>query len=160
MLSSGAERWGTSEHFGIWVLIPTFFGAWLACIEGRRPAPSPRSSRGERWCGVWIASRTPSPRPYRHSKAAQVGNIRLWLGRGSASRMRLRPRLQFWAQAAARVFVPVASPAGTRTRDPMIKSHVLYRLSYGLLQKDRTFQEWRGDLSRARVFRRRSAAGQ
>lgn len=22
-------------------------------------------------------------------------------------------------------------PAGTRTRDPMIKSHVLYRLSYG-----------------------------
>ena len=26
----------------------------------------------------------------------------------------------------------MASPAGTRTRDPMIKSHVLYRLSYGL----------------------------
>ena len=23
-------------------------------------------------------------------------------------------------------------PGGTRTRDPMIKSHVLYRLSYGL----------------------------
>ena len=23
-------------------------------------------------------------------------------------------------------------PAGTRTQDPMIKSHVLYRLSYGL----------------------------
>jgi hypothetical protein len=28
-------------------------------------------------------------------------------------------------------------PAGTRTQDPVIKSHVLYRLSYGLLQKDR-----------------------
>ena len=39
MLSSGAERWGTSEHFGIWVLIPTFFGAWLACIE-KGPARS------------------------------------------------------------------------------------------------------------------------
>ena len=26
-------------------------------------------------------------------------------------------------------------PGGTRTRDPMIKSHVLYRLSYGLVRE-------------------------
>jgi hypothetical protein len=26
----------------------------------------------------------------------------------------------------------VGEPAGTRTQDPVIKSHVLYRLSYGL----------------------------
>jgi hypothetical protein len=26
----------------------------------------------------------------------------------------------------------IGEPAGTRTQDPMIKSHVLYRLSYGL----------------------------
>ena len=26
----------------------------------------------------------------------------------------------------------VGEPGGTRTRDPMIKSHVLYQLSYGL----------------------------
>jgi hypothetical protein len=26
----------------------------------------------------------------------------------------------------------MGEPGGTRTRDPMIKSHVLYRLSYGL----------------------------
>ena len=29
----------------------------------------------------------------------------------------------------------VGEPGGTRTRDPMIKSHVLYRLSYGLLDQ-------------------------
>jgi hypothetical protein len=29
------------------------------------------------------------------------------------------------------IFV-VGEPAGTRTQDPVIKSHVLYRLSYGL----------------------------
>ena len=27
-------------------------------------------------------------------------------------------------------------PGGTRTRDPMIKSHVLYRLSYGLVRNE------------------------
>ena len=32
----------------------------------------------------------------------------------------------------------VGEPGGTRTRDPMIKSHVLYRLSYGLLREDHT----------------------
>ena len=26
----------------------------------------------------------------------------------------------------------IGEPAGTRTQDPVIKSHVLYRLSYGL----------------------------
>jgi hypothetical protein len=26
----------------------------------------------------------------------------------------------------------IREPAGTRTQDPVIKSHVLYRLSYGL----------------------------
>jgi hypothetical protein len=30
------------------------------------------------------------------------------------------------------VFDFIGEPGGTRTRDPMIKSHVLYRLSYGL----------------------------
>jgi hypothetical protein len=29
----------------------------------------------------------------------------------------------------------VGEPGGTRTRDPMIKSHVLYRLSYGLVRE-------------------------
>ena len=32
--------------------------------------------------------------------------------------------------------ISIGEPGGTRTRDPMIKSHVLYRLSYGLFQKD------------------------
>src|SRR4249919_1076717 len=38
--------------------------------------------------------------------------------------------------SSSQVFVFVGEPGGTRTRDPMIKSHVLYLLSYGLLQKD------------------------
>ena len=29
----------------------------------------------------------------------------------------------------------IGEPVGIRTRDPMIKSHVLYRLSYGLTRR-------------------------
>jgi hypothetical protein len=50
-------------------------------------------------------------------------------------------------------------PGGTRTHDPVIKSHVLYRLSYGLLQW--TPRSGNGAiLSRGRVCRRRSRRGQ
>ena len=36
-------------------------------------------------------------------------------------------------------------PGGTRTRDPMIKSHVLYRLSYGLHVQTRTMSHLRNE---------------
>ena len=38
----------------------------------------------------------------------------------------------------------IGEPAGTRTQDPVIKSHVLYRLSYGL--GARSIAQKRGDL--------------
>ena len=31
------------------------------------------------------------------------------------------------------------APTGTRTQDPMIKSHLLYQLSYGRIQNDRLY---------------------
>src|SRR5690242_6939756 len=43
----------------------------------------------------------------------------------------------------------VGEPGGTRTRDPMIKSHVLYRLSYGLVR----CATMRGETSCGRIAR-------
>ncbi len=70
---------------------------------------------------------------------------------GVSSKVAYRPltgtksRLDFdLSQTPNSLLISSGEPGGTRTRDPMIKSHVLYRLSYGLLQKDPAFRQcWR-----------------
>lgn len=46
------------------------------------------------------------------------------------------PELVFCRLARPAWRVNYGERAGTRTRDPMIKSHVLYRLSYALAPKE------------------------
>ncbi len=44
---------------------------------------------------------------------------------------------------------PSGEPVGIRTRDPMIKSHVLYQLSYGLSHSTRALKAKHGPASSA-----------
>jgi hypothetical protein len=70
---------------------------------------------------------------------------------GSASRRRLEPDLHLtsfpirfpereiweakWSDIRLKLLILLGERGGTRTLDPMIKSHVLYRLSYALTRR-------------------------
>jgi hypothetical protein len=80
-----------------------------------------------------------------------------------AYRMLTEAKFHLNRESFTKLICPLISsgePGGTRTRDPMIKSHVLYRLSYGLFQKISRCGNAGTCRSRGRVCRGRSRLGQ